>query len=250
MENTPLITLAGRSPYPDVDPELWERYTKWVREVYIPLIMKDMPRKGIDIYQIVRRNQLYPFLLSVHHHENSTVLQNYQRTQTPQQTALNNDFASWRQRNIVDTIWGAGYSLLKSFRSRLSFPSDNLDTRIENAPVMHFEACFLSPENQGKYHNWFSESGCKIFIPLFVNLPGLKGYDWYRLTNLGTRRDARDTEYPPYLSIIYFDNIHSFETFEKSKELYAFQKTVRSVFPLGLKYDWYVEYELTQSWRK
>jgi hypothetical protein len=83
MENAPVITLNGVSPYPGVDSEIWERYTRWSTEVYIPLMMKNTTRRGIDVYEIIKENPLYPFRLGIHHHESLTSLKDIHRT--PQQ---------------------------------------------------------------------------------------------------------------------------------------------------------------------
>jgi hypothetical protein len=65
MENAPVITLSGFSPYPGVDPDVWDRLVKWNKEVYGPLIMRWPARRGIDIYQIVKSSPLFPFLLFI-----------------------------------------------------------------------------------------------------------------------------------------------------------------------------------------
>ena len=49
---------------------------------------------------------------------------------------------------------------------------------------------------------------------------------------------------------MYFGDIKSFETYAKSAALVAFNKALRTVFPYGLNYKWYVEYQLVKSWRK
>jgi hypothetical protein len=248
MENTPVITLNGFSPYPGADPEIWERYTKWNEEVYAPLLIKYPTRKGIDTYQIVRENPLYPFRLGIHHHENLTSQQNARKT--AEQIAITQDSASWEKRNVIDQLWSAVYQLVRSFRSEQGLPGDKPDTRIQNAPVMHLEAYRLSLEDQDKYNKWFAEYGMNIFIPLFMKQPGIKGYDYYTYSGIQVRNDARETEYLAYLSVIYFENMQSFDKYENSPELTTFHKTLRNVFPRGVNYRWYVQYQLAFSLRK
>ena len=248
MENAPVITLNGFSPYPDVDPEIWERYTKWTSEVYAPLMMKYPARKGIDTYQIVRENPLYPFRLGIHHHETLTSQQN--TFKTPEQTAIMNDSASWVKRNVIDQLWSAVYQLVRDFRSVQALPGGKPDTRIQNAPAMHLEAYRLSPEDQDKYDKWFAEYGMNIFIPLFMQQPGIKGYDYYKFTGIQVRSEVREPDYPAYLAVIYFENMQAFDKYERSPELTTFHKTMRNVFPRGVNYRWYVQYQLAFSLRK
>jgi len=75
---------------------------------------------------------------------------------------------------------------------------------------MHLEAYRLSPENQDKYNNWFYEYGFNIFLPLFMKRPGLKGYDYFKFSRSAYRTDIRETEYPAFVSMIYFENIQAF----------------------------------------
>jgi heme-degrading monooxygenase HmoA len=81
-------------------------------------------------------------------------------------------------------------------------------------------------------------------------MPGLKGYDWYKYETSRKESDVREREYPKYLSIIYFENTQAFDGFVKSPEAEAFFKMMRSVFPRGLKYEWYAQYQLVKSFRR
>ena len=63
MENAPVIAITGISPYPGVEPELWDRFVKWNLEVYGPLMMRWPTRKGIDCYFIHKKTPLFPFFL-------------------------------------------------------------------------------------------------------------------------------------------------------------------------------------------
>jgi len=248
MENSPVITLNGFSPYPGVDPEVWERYTKWGTEVYGPLMMKYPARKGIDTYQIVKENPLYPFQVGIHHHETLASQQN--NLKTPEQIAIMKDSFSWHTRNVTDHTWSAIYQLVRSFRSEQTLPGDRPDTRIQNASIMHLEAYRLSSEDQDKFNKWFVEYGINIFIPLFMKQVGVKGYDYYKFTGLQVGSGARESDYPAYFAVIYFENMQAFEKYEKSPELTTFHKTMRNVFPRGVNYRWYVQYQLTFSLRK
>jgi hypothetical protein len=247
MENAPVITLNGFDAYPGVDPDIWERYTKWGTEVYAPLMMKYSARKGIYIYRIVKENPLYPFQLGLHHHENLTTQQNTYKT--PEQNAIMKDSLSWHERKVTDHPWSAIYQLVKSFKNNEALSDEKPDTIVQNAPLMHIEAYKLTSEEQEKYNQWFVEYGMNIFIPLFMKQSGVKGYDYYKFTGLQVS-GAREHDYPDYLALIYFENMQAFEKYERSPELTTFHKTMRNVFPRGVNYRWYVQYQLVKSFRK
>ena len=212
----------------------------------MPLQMKIPEVTGYDSYQITRENPDYGIRAAIIHYKN---LRDWKAArETSEGKAIMGEIESWRERGVRDQIWSAAYALIKSFRSKPVFSSDNQDTRIENAPIMHLEAYRLSAEEQEKYLKWFNDFGCTVFMPLFLKLPGLAGYDWYKDTGLRTR--PGQWEYPEYLSIIYFENLKAYEDFVKSPELAGFQKSIRSVIPRRLGYIWYVQYQLTHSLRK
>jgi hypothetical protein len=139
---------------------------------------------------------------------------------------------------------------VRSFRSKPVFSDSNEDTRIENAPFLHLEAYRLSREEQNKYVKWFNEFGIPIFMPLFMKIPGFGGYDWYNNTGLRLRDFVAESEYPEYLSVMYFESIKQYDEFLISPELAGFYKAMRSVLPNRLIYSWYTQYQLFQSWRK
>lgn len=247
MGNRPAINFGARSPAPGADAEAYGRYRKWWLEVYSQILIKSPKMLGNDHYQIVRVNLEYPEMIMINHYKN---LEDMRTHWASSESAITNkEVDSWRERGIIEQIWSAAYALMRSFRSSPA-STGNEDTRIDNAPIMHMEAYRLSPEEQERYAKWFYEYGPPIFIPLFMKLPGLKGYDFYEDTGLRRRQDARELKNPKYLSIIYFESMKAYEDFIKSPELAGFHKAMRSVFPRGLKYEWYVQYQLIQSRRK
>jgi heme-degrading monooxygenase HmoA len=248
MENAPVISINAFSPAPGADSEVYERYEKWALEVYGPLTLKIPEALGIDYYKIVKENTEYPFNVVLAHYRNIKDCSAY--ASSGEGTAIQQELRSWEERGILEMVWYPVYSLLKGFRSKPRPSSGYETTMIENAPILYFEAFRLSQEEQEKYYKWFNDYGCNIFMPLIMKLPGLLGYDWYEDTGLRRRQDIRELEYPKYLSIIYFENIESYEAYEKSPELAALQKSMRNVFPRGLNLKWHVQYQLEKSWRK
>jgi hypothetical protein len=247
MENAPIIHLASRSPAPGADATIYKRYVKWTDEAYFP-IQNTIPEAiGNYRYLIVRENPEYGSRASVHHFKNLRDWGAYMVSSDSK--AIQGEVKSWQERGITDQIWSAAYAMVKSFRNKPAFESDNQDTRIENAPIMHLEAYRMSPEEQEIYLKWFNDFGYPVFMPLFMKLPGVAGYDWYRDTGQRAGHYAK-WEYAPYLAIMYFENLDAFENFARSSELAGFQKSIRSVIPRRLEYIWYVQYQLDRSWRK
>lgn len=249
MENAPVINLAGGSPAPGADVETWNRYVKWTAEVYFPLLsMKVSGTTGVDRYRIVKESIEYPLIVSLIHFENPKFWED--SSKSPERIAYAGELTAWMKRRIIEMIWSAPYELVKSFRSEVSGKVGSEDTRIDNAPIMHLEAYHLRPEDEEKYRQWLIDFGFNAFIPLLVRLSGLKGYDFYKNAGLNRIYEEREWDYPLHVSILYFENIEAFENYTKSPELVAFQKVLRNVFPLGLNFKWYVQYQLIQSWRK
>ena len=247
MENAPVIMMSFGSPTPGTDVELYERFEQWVIEVYIPMRMKFVERMGTDFCQIIQESFEYPRNGTVSHYKNLDSWENSQKTQ--ERNAVMEEIRSWQNRGVMEQIWSPVYELERSFRGDQKLEGDRVDTRIADAPIMHLEGYRLSSIEQKKYENWLAEHGYNVFIPLFVKLPGIRGYDTYKIT--GSRFvEAREIEYPSHLSIVYFENLKAYEDYARSRELMVFQKALRSVFPLGPNVKWHVQYQLVKSWRK
>ncbi len=248
MENRPIVAFTGISPTPWARAEEYERQRKWQDEAYPTLIMTIPELIGLEQYSIVKENLEYPYHVSTSHYKS---LKDWKTQSTGQQrTALGTEFKSWVDRGVIDYVWSSVYSLVQSFRSKPSFSDKNEDTRIENAHIMHLEAYRFSEEEHEKYVKWFTEYGITIFMPLFMKLPGLAGYDLCKNTGLRLRDFIGELEYPEYLSIIYFENIKAYDEYSKSPELAGFYKAIRGVIPHRLNYKWYVQYQLDYSHRK
>jgi hypothetical protein len=249
MDNAPVITVSGKSSYPGADPVVYERFSKWRQEVYLPVNMRVPQRRGLDYYQIVRESPLFPSIIAILHYENHSGWVDARKNTEAQ--SISNEFGIWMKRGILDFMWSSVYQLVKGSRSEVPYNEEKPDTRVDNAPILHLEAYRLTAEDAEKYHQWFTDYSSKVFIPLFMQKKGLKEYDFYKYIGISVNFDnLLLKEYPTYLSVIYFENIRDFENFEKSHELAVCKRTLRDIFPRGLEYQWYVQYELVQSWRK
>jgi hypothetical protein len=200
-----------------------------------------------DYYHIVVESPEYPLTGNLVHSESIEDAESWMKT--PENKGIADDMANWVKRGIVEYFWHVRYELIKSFRSG-TVSTVKEDTIIENAPIMHIEAYCFSTEEEERYGKWLREYGFNVFMPLFMNLLGLKGYDCFKYLGSVSTGNAKETKYPLYLSIVYFENMKAFENYTKSAELVVFQKGLRNVFPRGPVYKWYVQYRLVQSLRK
>ncbi len=242
MENASVIVLGGDIVRPDDK----EKYFKWSSEAYTLLRSKAPGVKGIDSFLPIRERPEYPHMARLNHYENLSVRE--AALQSREMNAVSKDVtATFPSRR---TLWNHAYQLIKSFRNDPSFRADNEDTRIENAPIIHLEAYRLTPEDAKDYHTWLSRWGYEVYIRVLMKLPGLKGYDCYQWAGAKPYNPPMDAEAPPYLSILYFENITAYENYEKSPELASMRRGIGSDFPRALIYKWYVQYQLLKSWRK
>jgi len=247
MENRPVISMAFPSIAPGVDDETAKRYNRWVMEVYHPMSLKLDGVMGIDNWRIVGKNPEYPLLGAIYHYGNITAYEN--SLKSPERQAIIEDLKTWGNRGVTETVWNTAYGLVQSFRDETGSSIGKKQTTVEIAPVMHLEAYRIRSEDQEKYNKWFQEYS-RVFVPLFVKNCGLKGFDYFKCLNLPPRIPPREIECPAYISILYFENLKAFEDFEESSEQVSFQRALRNLFPLGLSYWWYVQYQLNQSLRK
>jgi hypothetical protein len=247
MENAPVININFINIAPSVDEDTAGRYEKWVKEAYMPIIMKTVEITGADRYALVRSSREYPSMGVVRHYGNMVTFENYSRTSVNKD--INEDLNAWSKRGVREGAWSAAYELVHGFRAGASFQGEIKDTKIENAPLMHLEGYRMSLEEAERFNKWF-DTYSRVFMPLFIKNCGLKGYDYFKYSGLAPAVSAKETEYPSHISILYFENIEAFEHFDRSSEQSSFQSALRTIFPLGLNYKWYVQYRLTQSWRK
>jgi heme-degrading monooxygenase HmoA len=248
MGNAPVINMSFYSETPGADEDTVQRYYNWSVEVYQPMMMKVNGVTGIDRYILVRKSPDYPLNGVISHLKSIVDWGN--SLKSPERTAIGEDLNSWVKRGVREGIWSAAYELVQNFRAGTASQRGKKDTKIENAPVMHLEAYRMPNEEQEKYNKWFNEYGSRVFIPLFMKTCGLKGYDYLKYSGFGPVNQARETEYPQYLSVLYFEDVKAFEHFQESPEQVSFQSALRNVFPFGLNYKWYVQYQLVKSWRK
>ncbi len=249
MENAPVIRIMAHR----VQPEYEEKYHNWSFEAYFPLFITIPGVEEIDYYNIVKENPQYNKTCIINHYENRSGQlkprrdQRFLDIQKDQETTFG---------SRSDTVWFAAFQQIINFKKDSTTVTGNAIFEAENAPVIHLEGYAFSNPEQERYDSWFNKWGQEVFIPLIMRLPGLKEYTRYQLIEVESTglsdfyRTKRSVEYPPYLSILTFENIKAFENYEKSLELAAFKSSLYTPFPLGLNYQWYVQYRLMRSWRK
>ncbi len=248
MENRPTITIQAIRVKPEYD----ERHRKWRIEVYHPLLMTVPEYKGIDSYQVVKENPQYQRYLQINYYANRDDL--LKSRSNPKLIDVTRDFnTTWASRS--EMIWYAAYEQIRDFRNEEANARETTLLKVEKTPIMQIEGYSLSPDDREKYETWFAKWGYELYIPLLMRLPGLKEYSWYRsthveLSELPAYKTKRPVEYPPFLSILHFENIEAYENYEKSIELAGFRDAMRNILPGGLDFKWYVHYQLIKSFRK
>ncbi len=248
MENRPAISFSGYRPAPGVDSDVYSRFQNWMTEVYTPLHMTIPGVTGIDQYVIVKENPEYPSVLHMRHFENIKI---YEDSFTnPERIAVANELTAWIKRRVMVYVWACRFELIRSLRNERAREQGKEDTKIENAPILHIEGYQFRKEDQEKYANWLNDYALSSFVPLIMRLPGIKGYDCYKNIAIKGLVEAREWEYPDFISALYFEDMATFDNYSKSPELLAFQKAILNIFPNGLNLKWYVQYQLVKNWRK
>lgn len=248
MGSSPVINITFVNFSPTADEELVQRFHKWVTEVYVPIVMRGSAMTGTDRYFLTRKNPEYPTVGTIQHWEN---IDSFQKTMiNPDWAGVSDDLRSWVQRGIRESVWSAVYELVKGFRPGTISQEGKKDTRVVDASIAHLEAYRTTSEEEDKYNRWFADYS-PIFVQLLIKNRKLKGYDYFKYSGLGrSGGPPRETEYPQYLSILYFEDLKAFEDYQESPEQLSFQGALRNIFPVGLNYKWYVQYQLEKSWRK
>jgi hypothetical protein len=247
MENRPVVRILAHN----VQPEYEERFLGWHSEVYAPLLVSIPGCEEIDIYHIVKNNPPYTKNLFLCHYTNRRApveIRNNQKWKD-----IDKDSETWRSR--AETVWWVGYEQIERLQKDPVKREGYSVSETGNFPVIHLEGYLFSDRPPEKYDTWMNKWGREVYIPLLLRLPGLNEYTTYRLIDvdragMGDFSRPKIVEYPERLSILNFSNIRAFENYESSLELAAFKGGIQALFPLGLNYQWYVQYLLVKSWRK
>ena len=242
MENAPHINIAGNN----VPPELSEKFYKWYEGAYAALWLKIPGLSGLDRYQIVKKNIDYPGNISIYHHKNRNALMEFLNDET--RLALVKDQQTTFYR--IERVWHDGFALTRSFRNDVSLTET---TMVDDASIIYIEGYKLPQTEFEKYDQWFMKWASHVYIPILMKTPGLKGYNCLKWTDAPIRWDDTKylkTEIPPYISILYFENMAAFQNYSESLEYIAFKRNMELEFPGSLSIIWNVEYQLVKSWRK
>jgi hypothetical protein len=249
MENIPVIQILGYN----LPPEIEEKYNNWTNEVYLPNLVKLTPVNEVDRYRIVKKDPSYPDYFALWNFNNMESVYNLRGT--PFFADLFKDMNI--TFNKVEFLWSAHYQPMRSFGNSQGSMNWREETTIENAPFIHLEAFRLTAETEAKYVEWSIRYANQIYIPLLMKVPGIKGYDRYRISGTKPPNAARianytnlESNYPSYLQVLYFENEKAFENYENSPELASVKRAMKSDISDNLVHQWYVQYQLIKSFRK
>jgi hypothetical protein len=248
MDNRPLIRLSAHRIQPDYE----DRFRNWLMEVYYPLLITVPEYKGIDTCRIVKDNPQYERYLHINYYRNQA--EALQVRQNPKVIDITKDLNANSSR--IELVWFAAYELLATFNREKPGPGKLAALPSVNAPIINIEGYSIHSEDPSKFETWLTKWGYELYVPWLVKLPGLKEYSLYKQYNLGITgltdvyKNSQSFQYPTYLSIVRFENIASYENYEKSIELAGFREAIRAFFTRGLDFKWYVQYQLLKSFRK
>ena len=167
--------------------------------------------------------------------------------------AFTKDLLTTWQKARAEVFWRARYRQRADFNGTPEASPGKIKASGSGPAVVLLEGYSVSPEVEEKYQTWFARWGYQVYLPLIMKLPGLKRCVQYEFTPINITDGVapiRSVEYPQYLNILTFDDLDSFEKYEKSLELSAFKGALQALLPVGLEHKWYVQYQLMKSWRK
>jgi ubiquinone/menaquinone biosynthesis C-methylase UbiE len=113
---------------------------------------------------------------------------------------------------------------------------------IDNQPVIHIAARSFKPEEEERQNKFYQEWFYKTYIPLLGSVTGLQAAERYEVVK-------ESPTYPKYIQIMHFDNLKSFQDYDKSGEANAVRNSMEAHFT-GSQYIWWVQYQRKISWRK
>jgi uncharacterized protein (TIGR02118 family) len=109
-----------------------------------------------------------------------------------------------------------------------------------SSKIINIVASECKPSEEVKFNKWYNE----IHIPMLLKFPGLKGVTRYKLVG-GDKGQVK------YLAVYEFDDIASFEAFEKSPELASAKEEMGQTwnnYMFDIKYR--ARYETIKTWKK
>jgi hypothetical protein len=249
MENTSALLIGALS----IQPDFREKYLRWYTEVYHPQEIKDPYVMAIDRYQIIQENIEYPRTFSIVYFESMRGV--HTRWLNPELEAITKENDEYVRKGLITWTWAACHQLMRQFRNLQKTSEEEIKTNMVSGPIVHLEGLWLHQDQRKTYEEWLSRWGYEIYIPLLMKLPGIKEYKQLCLLPYDSawpeafKRKDPDA-HPLYLSMLYFEDLKGFETYDKSLERAAFRQSLLSLFPDPVNYRWYVQYQLIQSWRK
>ena len=245
MENVPVITMSART----IPPEIEERYNLWYNTAYGPIYLKTPGIKGIDRYEIIKKNRALPGEINLYHGESFESFKKvYSNPKSDRNAAAHDAVTSF---NEITRFWLNIYELMGSFRE--STQGNVESTIVEGAPVIHIQGYKIVEPASAKFESWFNKWASQVYIPLLLKIPGLKACNFFTLVDFkdpgytGVR--FVESDMPRYISIFYLEKTESLEDFYQSTELAAFSGSLELGFPDSLKTLWNADYQLFASHR-
>jgi hypothetical protein len=205
--------------------------------------------RGVDSYKIIKKNFEVPDRLLIYHGDS---LENRKkRAVSPDGIAIVRD----RQITfgMVEQFYSSIYELSRTFKNGERSAELSKETIVSDASIIHIEGYEIPAEQYEKYEDWFIKWASRVYVPLLLEIPGVKACNFFRLVDF---RDPRydnlhfiESKMPRYVSITYFQDSASVEEFNLSIKFAAFRHAMEVEFSGNLKTLWNTEYQLISSHR-
>jgi hypothetical protein len=248
MTNPQIIRLMYYTFY---NPEDWERYLKWLTEVFIPFLMKSGLCVAWERYQLITKSPGYPPSVSISYH--ATLEQFLEYLQSPDTIAITRDIeTTWHdkyERNFI-----VSYQHIKTITGNSIKEATGDKSNKPGTTIMHLEGINPTFADWGKFNKWLYQFGNVVFLPSLARLPGVVAIRRFWKLNVQWENGVpkldswNDPKYPLDLFVFEFEDAKARQNFEQSHELTAFRNALSAEFPNGLHYQWNVDYQLIQGW--
>ncbi len=242
MENQHTINIAGTTCPPDSDRE----FNKWYDEMHIPINMKFKGLRGVTRYQLVRFSE-------------SAAVKKYPRFITPYQFKDMGTFTAWNAspelREASEGISDLFARLGVEFLWRAQYESIRVWENTPPLSVITIVGNQCPPAYAARFDRWLSEK----HIPDLLKFKGLQGAIRYRLAGAfglavkgtGNVRSAQSTEYPRFLTFLYFKDMATADAYDSSPERKAIlPEWLELVKEMGVMSLWRAQYQPMRTWQR
>ncbi len=226
MLDIPVINVVGSKCKPTED----NKFNKWYNEVHIPMLMKFPGMLAVSRFKIIKESPGYPTYLALYQFKNRESYEAYRNR--PDAAEVQADIKSnWP--NGLDITWRVQYEFMRSW-------TEELESAGKGTPVINFVGTRAKPEDEERFNKWYDN----IHIPGLLKTGKVKEAIRYKIV-------SESKDYPPYLTVYYFENQKAYDDYFKSPARLEAIKEMETSWPDN-RFDivWRAQYKLIKSWKK